>query len=270
MRIFYKKNSGLKDISKQLANYIGESVLFDYKLNDYLYIASDIPFTGFFFDLSEFNDVTANTIIEIYNGDEWVSAVDIQDETNGLKNNGYLRFSPDIDDDWGMVKSSKEIIELNTLNIYYKYWARISFDAELLATTELKYIGHMFCNDGELALEYPDLMLTSTLNNFENGKTTWQPQAIRATDIVIRDIVNIGVIESGSQIFDYRDYSDATIHKLAEIIFNSFGDAYRDQSQAARQEYQARLNRRLHKVDRNKNAIKEPFENNTDTGFMKR
>ena len=67
---------------------------------------------------------------------------------------------------------------------------------------------------------------------------------------------------------DREWYRNAAVQKTAEIIFGAFGDDFSDQRIQARDEYKLRLVKRLARVDKNNNAIEEPFERKVVTGFL--
>lgn len=274
-RIIFINNSEEKDISRELAKFDSLESSLSITSDDNLYIGTRLPFNHFFIEIEDGNAELNKPefTIETWDGDRWRQCFDIIDGTNGLSQSGHIEFTPDREWQWWRYDTnySNSVIEdLKNFKIYDKYWLKISFSENLSENIKIKYIGNKFSDDVDLKLEYPDLLRTSVLEAFETNKTNWNGQHFRAAEIVIKDLIDIGVIEEKGQILNWRDYTDAAIHKVAEIAFNSFGSSYTDNSVTARREYQDRISKRIHRVDRNKNAIEDPEESFNITGFMNR
>ena len=271
-RVLYKNNSGLTDISSQMSNYLSKDYTFNYGVDDFIYIGARLPFNHLFVKLNKVNETANNAKIEYYDGNIWREVVDVIDSTNGLTESGHIEFTPDKEHPWWRYDTNyslSKIEELKDVVIYDRFWLRISFNENLTEVT-LNYLGNLFSDDDDLKIEYPDLLRSNVLEAFQAGKTNWQDQHLRASQVIIKDLIDIGVIDEKGQILNWRDYSDASIHKVAEMVFNSFGDSYVDNSVMARQEYKSRISKRIHRVDRNKNAIEDINESHTPTGFMQR
>jgi hypothetical protein len=269
-RVIYKNNLGLTDISAEMHNYLSKNFTFTYLEGDFIYIGARLPFNHVYMKMDKFNETSTNVKIEYYDGNQWREVVDVIDSTNGLKNNGHIEFTPDKEHPWWRYDTNYSlsvIEELKDVTIYDRFWLRISFD-EVLTEVELSHIGNIFSDDEDLKIEYPDLLRENVISAFDNGKDNWEDQHLRASHLLIKDLIDIGVIDEKGQILNWRDYTDASIHKVAEIVFNSFGDSYVDNSEMARKEYKSRLNKRIHRVDRNQSAIESTH--NPPTGFMTR
>ena len=271
-RIIYSDNGVLKDISTELYRKDSKSFQFTYATDDFIYIGARLPFNQVYVLLSQASEADVSTKIEYYDGNQWREVVDLIDSTIGFKQSGHIEFTPDAMYNWGIEDTNyngERIEGLGDVTIYDRYWLRISFDGALDQAT-LSMLGHKFSTDADLELEYPDLLRTNVLTAFKTGKTDWEDQHLKAAEILCKDLIDIGVIDLKEQILNWRDYTNAAICKVAEIAFNSFGEAYIEQSKMARQEYQDRLNKRIHIVDRNKNGREDVEERHTVTGFMKR
>jgi hypothetical protein len=150
------------------------------------------------------------------------------------------------------------------------YWIRIDFDEDIDPTTELDWIGNLFCNDADLIQEYPTFGKTSVKTAHTQGKTDWQEQILIASRLLIDDLINKNVIDSGDQILLRDDYRLACVCKTAEVIFTAFGDDYIDDRKNARKEYDERLSKRINRVDVNKNGIEDNHERKNSTGWISR
>jgi hypothetical protein len=273
-RVFYSDNGILRDISVNLNKYdLIESEFTYVSGEDYIYIGSRLPFNSLYFKVIQENSDPANMYVEVFDGQSWQFVNELIDETGAFSQSGYITFTPDRDSGWSMEDTSGGgdfIPGLDSLKIYDKYWMRISFDADLTDPVSLSWVGHLFADDADLGSEYPDLVKTSVKTSFKAAKTDWEEQLVRASEVVIEDLmINRNIIDS-SQLLDRYDYRSATIQKCAEIIFNAFGDDFVDQKQRAREEYQRRLSIPYKKIDTNANGIEEVSEARNGQGWLSR
>jgi len=282
-RILVKNDGVLKDYSNKISSSFASNIELNYEQGDYIYIGSRLPFNHVYFEtrLEPLVPVPeeptvypqGSVLVEYWNGLNWISMVDVLDSTNTLHESGHLEFTPSKDEwwqRWDTNHAGQSIPDLSDVTIYDKYWLRISFTEDLDPQLRLDYIGNVFCNDTDLGIEYPDLLRADVKSSFKSEKTNWNEQHKRSADILIKDLVDMGIIKEKGQILNWRDYTDCCIHKTAEIVFNSFGDSYRDNSVDARREYQQRLNKKIHRVDLDKNAIEAPRESFNTSGWLSR
>lgn len=273
-RVFFSDNGTLRDLSTNLNKYDEIQSNIDYiSGEDYIYFGSRLPFNSLFIKVTEANENPANMYVEVWDGDSWEFVNELIDETGAFSKSGYITFVPDRDAGWLMEDTSTDggfVPGLETVKIYDKFWMRISFDADLSDPVGLSWVGHVFADDVDLASEYPDLGKASVKTAFKTGKTNWEEQIVRASEVVIEDLmINRNIIDS-SQILDRYDYKSATIQKAAEIIFNAFGDDFIDQKQRAREEYQRRLSIPTKKIDLNANGVEEVSEARNTQGWLGR
>ena len=284
-RIIFSKNGTLQDFSVQLNNYQSGSKEFSYVTGeDYLYIGSRLPFNHIYFKMDNPSISDAVMSIDYWDGTLWKNTVEVIDETNGFKQSGHVQFTPSRDCGWCRESTNyagESVDGLESIVIYDLFWVRISFDASLVGqltddevpvstAPSIKWCGNLFSDDLELAVEYPDLVRIEVLSSFKTAKTDWQEQHVRAAEVLIQDLIDKQIICEKGQILVWREFINAAIHKTAEIIFNSFGDDYRDNSADARKEYNARLSKRIYKVDTNMNGIEDVKESFNQTGFLSR
>jgi hypothetical protein len=272
-RILYSNNGTIEDFSVALSSYSQGSKTFTYVAGeDYLYIGSRLPFNHIYFKFSAPSSNSVSMNVEYYDGNAWVSAVEVIDETSGFTQSGFVQFTPDRQTGWQQRSTNYggETVEgLESVNIYDLYWTRMSFSGNLTAAT-ITWVGNLFSNDSDLGTEYPDLVRPNTLTSFKAGKTNWEEQHVRAAQILVDDLVNKGIVCGAGQILDWREFTNASIHKVAEIAFNAFGDDYVDNTIAARKEYNERLSKRFYRVDKNNNAVEERVEMHRPVGYFTR
>lgn len=271
-RVIYSDNGTLKDLSVQVNNYFNGTSQLNLKTTDYLYIGSRLPFNHVYLKFSEHNTVNTSLSVEYWSSEGWANCVEALDQTNGFMNDGHIEFTPNRQTSWAMESTNDEgesVDGLESVTIYSKYWIRIKPSANM-ADCVIQWIGNIFSDDFDLSAEYPDLVRSEVLSSFKVGKLNWEEQHVKAAELLISDLIDKNIIKDKGQILNWRDFTSASIQKAAEIIFNSFGDDYRDNSADARKEYNARISKRIYKVDLNKNGIEDVKESFNSSGFLSR
>lgn len=258
------------DISELVNDFRTGQYTFAYTLGQYLYIGSIVPFNNFWVEIGTANDVAATVSVDIWFGKEWKSAVDVYDGSQALFQTGRITWNTDIDYGWDPERRSSDVTGLSGTNIYDMYWARFSWNQTLKATTVIKYIGQKFANDDVLASYYPDLTLSSLKEQFETGKTTWDEQHYMAAQHIVMDMKKRGIIFGRGQILDYSLLEAAACHKLAEIVYTSFGPSYFEQRAEASKYYEKNIQLPFMTVDKNLDGRLEPVERVISTRFMTR
>lgn len=262
-RIIFSDNGVLSDATVQLNNFYSETKAFTVvALEDYIFLGSTLPFNHRYFNVSTANSAASQISIQLWDGDEWKEAVDIIDQTldtaSGTKTmnrSDILSWNLNKDDGW--LSDDTDLMVgsgLTSVEIYGLYWARIKFSANLSFT--LKYLGWKFAEDEDLGGVYPDLNTSDVKTQFQSGKTTWEEQHLEAANIIIRDLKNMNAINnfiSANQIIRWNLLREASVHKLAEIIFNSHGKDGLENKESARKYYKEALNLAVLEFDRNKN-----------------
>jgi len=142
-RIIHKDNSVLRDYSVSLANYLsGTQVIAYVAAEDALYIGSDLPFNHRWVEVSVVSATTSTLSVSLWNGSAWEAAVDVVDETSvagvALARSGFVSWVPDRLKTWSFEDTTERVSDLSTLKIYDKYWAKLSYSADLTGTTALK------------------------------------------------------------------------------------------------------------------------------------
>jgi len=273
-RILYSDNGNLIDFSVNLNKYSATESEFSYVAGeDYIYIGSRLAFNSLYFKLNASNTTPANMSIEVWDGSQWRFVNEVIDETEGFFKSGHVTFVPNRDHGW-LHESTNDggavVPGLAAVKIYDQYWMRISFDVNLDLDCSLLWVGSLFCDDSDIGSEYPDLVKSSVLSAFQSGKLNWEEQRVRASEIIIQDLMINRVILDAGQMLEREDYRVACVQKVAEIIFNAFGDDYIDQKQRAREEYQRRLSNPVKKIDLNANAVEERSETFNTQGWLSR
>jgi hypothetical protein len=129
--------SQVESAGGEYATYAASTVdISELAIADYVYMATDNPAWAFYYDVgSTPNSVgAAVTAIEIWTGEAWTAATDVQDDTDGLSHSGYISFSA--------VNGVPEqrSFQHNKNNMY---WYRIKWDTQIDSTiiVSISYLG---------------------------------------------------------------------------------------------------------------------------------
>jgi len=267
-RIFFSDNGTLTDKTASLNNYHANTEeLSIVDSEDFLYISSELPLNHLYFDIDSGASTAMTSTVQIYDGNAWSAAVDTIDETNGMTQSGFITWIPNDEKGWGRVDTDN-VTALSSITIYGKYWARIAFGST--NTVTLNWLGNLFSDDNSLADKYPALNTSETKTSFESGKTTWKEQHIVVAQDIVNNLKSRGTILDRAQILERRQLTPPAVHKLAALIFNSFGDAYIDQADRAMSMYRETLNQVRLVVDNNASGAMEPSELKVSKGVLVR
>lgn len=278
-RIFFGDNGVLTDWTTSLNEYTTAGKSFSYTVNqDYIYIGQRSPFNHIYIKMdSTVNAIASVASVEYWNGKEWISAVEVIDETsvNGisLAQSGFISFVPDRDKSWDKEDtnySGSQITGLTSVVIYDLYWMRIKFSATLTPSVGIKWMGYKFCKDSDLAVELPNLSRQSVRDVFSVGLSNYEEQIVTASKLLIDDLISKSIIEEAGNILVREQFTLACVYKLAEVIYTVLGDDYNDDKVAAQGEYYKRLNKSIFKVDTNNNATLDAKESVARAGFLSR
>lgn len=277
-RIIFSDNGTITDISNEMSDInTGTKTLDVVAAQDYLYMGSELPFNHRYISVTVANDQTSAVTVELWDGDAWVAAVDVQDFTSvggkTLAQSGIIMWAVDPNEQWMSDDTSyngQTITGLSSAKIFGLYWVRISFSANLKATTAVKYIGHKFASDDDLKLQYPDLIRANVYTQFLAGKTNWEEQHIICAEQIITDLKKKNVIKSGNQIIDWRMLTQASVYKLAELIFTAFGRDYDVSRENAANKYKNAISMGQFNIDTNGDTRLNPIESQSRQGFLKR
>lgn len=245
-RILAKVSGSIQDWSKDLNNiYAGSrtvgALAFAGPGTDKLYIGGDLPFNHRYLEVGTVNAVASVASVELWNGKEWKAALDETDYSDlsgaSLAQSAILQWNPDPRETWNRAKT-EDISDLSTgPAIFDMYWARISFTANLTAGTTLKYVGHRFASEDQMSGRYPELVKSASRAQFAAGKTSWNDQLIEASEVVIRDLRQKRLILGPGQILGWEIFSEACVHKAAELIYTAFFSTQSDKWMSARKLY---------------------------------
>lgn len=252
---------------------------------DAFYVGGRLPFNHFYVKFDRPSELTNTKMtLEYWDGTVWVPMVEIIDETKGFSQNGFVQFVPNKDKNWAKESTKyagEQVDDLESLVIYDRYWLRIKFDQSFdggedpdnipnRLPCQVSWLGNLFSNDEDLATEHRSLVRTVMITAFQAGKTSWQEEHAKAAEIIIDDLIDMGVIIEKGQILDRSDFKLAGVSRVAEMIYFQLGDDYVDQYKAAANEYRLRVSKRRPKIDTNLNGVLDPSELVNSQGFLTR
>lgn len=274
-RIFFSDNGTLVDWTIPLGNYKVGNVVMDFSpAQDYIFVGNVAPFNHFFLKLGNVvNVLNASIAIEYWDGNSWESVIELFDETEGLAKSGFISWVPNKDAAWDRSNTNyggQTIPGLTSVNIYDLYWIRISITGAITPSVVISWLGQKFTDDFDLGSEYPELVRNNVISAFETGKTNYEDQHVRAAEIIVHELQKNNIIWTKNQILDREAFKLASVSKVAEIVFNAFGDDYTDQKQRSRQEFDSRMKKVLFMIDLNQDGRLDISEIATKQGFLTR
>lgn len=276
-RVILSNNGTLTDVSLEMLNFSSEEVTIpEIAAEDSIYIGSELRFNHRFFELgTTVNALSSNLIVELYDGNNFVSAnaVDLIDQTKtsgaAFSRSGVFQWTLDEGEVWlRRDTDDMDTTELSNLKIFNLYWMRIRYSNDLTSGIKMKYIGHKFSTDEDLGTLYPETKRQDIKDAFNNGisKANWDEQSFSAAEEMVDDLKQKDLIFSSNQIIDWKQLKRASIHKTAKLVYSGFGKDYEDLVKRAMKEYSNAINffyanfdkdnnTRLTNVDRKVNAI---------------
>jgi len=278
-RIIFSDNGVLDDWSTTLKVYTGSGKTFSYTVSqDYIYIGQRSPFNHIYIKMgSTVNAVTSTMSAQYWDGKEWVDVVELIDETSSggksLAQSGFITIVPNRDKAWDSEDTNyqgSQVTGLTSVVIYDLYWMRLKFNATLTASVVIKWMGHKFCTDDDLAAEYADLSRQKVRDVYSFGLANYEEQIIRASELLIDDLISKQIINEPGNILVRDRFKLPCVSKLAELIYKNLGDDYDDNRINARSDYKERMDKSIFKVDTNNNAILDKKENESRSGFLSR
>lgn len=278
-RIILSDNTTLSDLSTSLEGYrTAADTVALVAAEDKIYLGSHFPFNHRYFKVDTANTNASVVGIKYWDGNEFVSVVDVLDETAvagvPFAQSGWITWFPDKEESWIREDTADRngalIPNLGQLTIYDLYWIELTVSADLSAGTALKFVGQRFSDDNDLEAEFPDLARSNAKCAFDSAKTDWEEQSIMASRIIVDDLKQRQIAFSKNQILERRELRGASVQKVAEIVYNAFGDDFVDQRIDARREYDSRLNKDIFQFDLNNNARQDFAELGVRQGSLKR
>ncbi len=272
-RVILDKDATQRDVSLVAQNGTG----FDFDLSgatEYLYIGQYYPFNNLYFSLSGGNSagVTGSTSVEYWSGSAWVDAVDVVDDTDELASSGVIQWQPNKNTGWCQVADTSEEtgLEITAFTLYDLYWARISIPAGFLhANTDCLFLGYKFCTHADLVKIDPEI--NEYLTPWGGAsKTTWDEQIITASESVVAELKQRGLVVHPGQVLRFDDVYEATVYKTLMIIYSQLGESFKAKFDAAKDEYIIRMSQKRWTFDKDKDGAVSFGEITNDVAEIER
>lgn len=276
-RIIFSDNTVLNDFTVNLNDYhSGTQTISMVSADDIIFIGSYFAFNHLYIKMgSTVNALASVMTVEYWDGTNWRGVAELIDETISsgatLAQSGYITFVPDKKhcwrkDDTTTIDGTEEVTGLGNVKIYERYWIRIKVSADLTASVDISWLGNLFNkNDNDIDGFYPDLALSATKVAFQSGKTDWEEQRVLAAEEIIADLKRGNIIKGSGQILERDDFKLASLHKVAEIVYNAFGTAREVEKAKAVAKYNQLLNGFAATIDGNSNARSDSTERKETT-----
>ena len=257
IRVWVDDNGTFNDVSLQLSDRASSVAFPLIAAEDKLYIAQQMPWNNIYFEFGTPNAAVVSPTIEYWERTNWVPMVDILDGTQSsgasFGQNGVLKYSPDRDEDiWQSVEDPREEaagfgIPSNVI-VNDQYWIRISFSGDLDAGTTLTRVGFKFATDEQLTAIDPEI--NNYLTSWEAGKTTWTDQILLASQFVVADMKQRGLIEHPGNLLRQDEISQATAYRTLMVIYAKFGEGFAFQYDRAQENYNKFMNSKFFTLDK--------------------
>lgn len=275
IRVFTSDNGTLTDVTLALQDKDETVTLPNVAGDDYIYIAQELPFNGFFLNVSTVNDAASLLTLQYWDGTEWSSHVDLLDDTLAsgvtLSKSGNVEFKPDREDTWTLTSDSSETdapTEIQSVELYDHYWMRIRWSANLNASTALRQITYRFCTDEELIAIDPEI--NNYLSSWESGKTNWNEQIILASRLVVADLKARGLVVHPGQVLRIEDVHMACAYRTLIVLYEKFGEGFDRNREMAKANYDAFMSNKRFSFDLDRNGLLTPSERFKTVGRLVR
>jgi hypothetical protein len=197
--------------------------------------------------------------LEYYNGSAWVAAANLNDDTQGLKRSGFIKW------DRAQTNQAKNTVDGNT-----GYFYRISLSAIRLGLI-IAGINLVFADDYELSVEQPIVMSTDFIGSNSSYILTHVStrneilQSFRNKDYYKLDENGVKQDVNSWDLLQIDEIKQAAVYlAISKIFFNASDmnhDIYAIKSIEYRNKYVAIMNVAALSVDFNDNGVTESYEN---------
>lgn len=274
-RVLWNKVATIYDVSPELNSFRTGSAVFAYTAaTDAIYIGCEAPFAHKFIDVKVANAVAGTLSVHLWDGAAWRAVIDLVDGTAvagaSLAQDGTLSWTVDPDfAGWQTENDSTDVSGLSlgprVLNLY---WMRLTYSANMTATTELNYVGDLFCDDDDLETRYPDFRHQNLKTAYGSStKTDWQEQCAAAGEELVRELRRRGLIRRREQIIDSSLLNIPATHLTASIIYGGLGSNYVAHAARAIEHYRGSLDLSYFEIDSNADGVIDDGEKQKTTWY---
>lgn len=258
LTILHDDNSLFTDYSSEAVDFSRDTFTVALNTNeDYLYIGFKKPINCLYFHFDTANTVANKLNIQYYNN-TWVSVQNAQDNTNGLKRNGFIT--------WTRPTDAKN----NAINSQDMYWVRIKPDTTH-SSTVFTGINILFSDDNDLRMEVPEILDTAHLS----GKTSHVLTHVAVRNQILQALkqkdyktynYTTGVNEdiTAWDLFDVNQLNQAAVNLALHKIYFNFSDEKDDKWESKSKHfygrYEANMNNVRLSLDKNNDGVEQDYE----------
>lgn len=254
--------SDLTDVSAEVNAFLSGSTAMDSAV---LYVGAELPFNHKYFDITTANAAAKSlSKVEYWSGNAWIEVVDLHDGTaaagKSLAEPGNISWARDIDKaGWSAERDSDDVTGLSGTRVFNLYWSKFTWSTGDGAGV-CSYIGERFSDDNDLFAYYSELRNSTLMDAYQPNKTDWKDQSFAAADAIVKHMRRNGIIVRREQILDASLYTEASIHKTAQIAFNGLGNGYAERARDAEAAFLKAVNVRFPEVDVNGDGELSAYE----------
>ena len=241
IRIVGKKGAVFTDLSIANAN---DAQTWEWDF-DAVYLGKTMPFNNFHLWVDTANATIEKMKVSIWDGTNFVEAVDVLDASSSVSTNGVVQFVPGENDSWNR-DDTEDIADFSGgPKIYDLYWAKIEFENPIDITTTIKQLSYAFTDERFLQT------LDQDINEYlaPLGQTDWIPQVLVASIQTAIYLKAHGLIIDEGQIIQFDDFYMSTAYKTLSIIYSSLGPDFADKKAMADKDFKANLKTRRLTID---------------------
>lgn len=234
------------------------ALAFNLTSSDKFYIGYHAPFTTRYFQFGTANATAVVPTIKYWNGSSYVTVEDIVNQTNSLRQSGFISWQNPDSAMW-VKKAQTGIADVEM------YWIELAVPSSLDAGCTLQSVTNIFCDDTLVRQYYPEL-ITDT-RYLPSGRNDLMEQYVAAKNYVVQRLKKDQIIEDESQIIDVNEVALAAVHATAWVVLNAFAvlegsESAKDRADEAKQQMNEELNRVKLDFDFNDDGIISENEKN--------
>lgn len=239
---------GSTETTLQTKEANADALAFVLTTSDYFYVGSQNKFSTRYFYFGTLNTQAGTLVVEYWDGSAWTAVTDLVDQTQHFTRNGFVSWVNE--SDWQKKAQSPVEPEL--------YWIRFTVGANMSASTSLKAVLNLYCDDTLLKKYYPEI-ISDTRYLPDAGNFLEQYEAAR--EKVVLRLKADGIIDDESQIIDVNEVAVAAAHAAAWIILAPITNRETDpRATYAERDFYSELNRVKLSLDLDKSGIIEDDE----------
>lgn len=248
----------LQDYSKELENYLSESVIFNFTTDEYLYISFRKKFSDIYIELRPIEKIQNTLQAEYYNG-TW-NSFNVLDCTNGFNKSGFIRWDKSTMSDW----------DKTTVSGNSSFWVRFKL-TNAVTNLEVFGINLVFADDNDLRESYPDI-----LQFLPEGQDSFISYHQEARNYIISYLRNKGKTITQQNKYKLLDQFDlhnfdevrqaAKYLALSNIFYNesdAVDDKWKQKGDGFFAKYSNAINLNFLSIDENDNGNEDPSESNS-------